>query len=134
MLIPQPGKDLQQSASYRPISLLNYDLKILTKILATRLIKVLPFLINIDQTHLMSDKSTDINLRGFLTHLQLSPGDTDTRVLVALHIQKASDSVNWHYMATVLAALGFSPSFHRCSTSLLWPRSIWGGTILSHPN
>lgn len=43
VLIPKPFKD----KPYRPISLLNYDLKILTKILATQLQTILPSLVNI---------------------------------------------------------------------------------------
>lgn len=64
ILMPKPGKDPKSCASYRPISLLNYDLKILTKVVAARLVKVLLSLVNIDQTGLMPPgKSTDINLR-----------------------------------------------------------------------
>lgn len=55
----------------RPISLLYYDFKILTKVLVSRVIKILLSLINIDQMDFMPGKSTDINLRRVLTHLQL---------------------------------------------------------------
>lgn len=37
VLIPKPEKDLSNCASYRPIFLLCYDLKILNKILVTRM-------------------------------------------------------------------------------------------------
>lgn len=62
VVLPKPGKTLQHRSSYRSKFLLNYELKILTKVLATRVLKVLPTLIDIDQTGLMAGKSTDINL------------------------------------------------------------------------
>lgn len=42
-VIPKDSKDPAQFASYRPISLLNVDLKIFTKILANRLLPHMPF-------------------------------------------------------------------------------------------
>lgn len=113
VLIPKPGKDISLCAFYRPISLLNYDLKILTKILATRLRTILPSLINIDQTGFMPGKSTDINLRRVFTHLQLPPTESSTRVMVTLDIEKALDSVAWPFMSTVLEVMGFGEVFRR---------------------
>lgn len=37
VVIPKPGKDAELCPSYRPISLLNVDDKILTKVLVNRL-------------------------------------------------------------------------------------------------
>ena len=49
-LIPKPNKDTTLLDNLRPISLLNTDYKILTKVIAKRLEKVLPKIINPDQT------------------------------------------------------------------------------------
>ena len=49
-LIPKKNMDKTILENLRPISLLNVDYKILTKVLAKRLEKVLPKLINADQT------------------------------------------------------------------------------------
>ena len=49
-LIPKPNKDTTVLDNLRPISLLNTDYKILTKVIAKRLEKVLPKIINPDQT------------------------------------------------------------------------------------
>lgn len=49
VLIPKPGKNLELPESYRPISLLQLDIKILAKILAVRLNKVILTLIHPDQ-------------------------------------------------------------------------------------
>lgn len=62
VLIPTLGINTQEWASYRPISLLNVDAKLLSKVLAIRLSTVLEDLIHIDQTWFMTGKGTDINL------------------------------------------------------------------------
>ena len=49
-LIPQKDKNKAILENLRPISLLNVDYKLLTKVLANRLEKVLPKIINSDQT------------------------------------------------------------------------------------
>lgn len=49
LVITKEDKYFMQCRSYRPISLLNVDLKFFTKILALRLQKQLPTLIHLDQ-------------------------------------------------------------------------------------
>lgn len=61
VVIPKPGKDL--CSSYRPISLPNVDVKILTKVLANQLNRIILSLIHGDQTEFMPGKGNDINLR-----------------------------------------------------------------------
>ena len=45
-LLPSKDKDLRNLANWRPVSLLNTDYKILTKLLAIRLQKVIPTIVN----------------------------------------------------------------------------------------
>ncbi|XP_053571569.1 uncharacterized protein LOC128661325 [Bombina bombina] len=47
--IPKPGKNPEFCESYRPISLINGDVKLYAKILASRLNKILPVLVHPDQ-------------------------------------------------------------------------------------
>ena len=48
-LLPKKEKDLRYLANWIPMSLLNTDYKILKKLLAIRLQKVIPTIINADQ-------------------------------------------------------------------------------------
>lgn len=66
------GKADDDCASYRPISLLNTDLKLLSKILALCLETVLPSIINNDQTGFITGRNSCSNMRRLLNVIQLS--------------------------------------------------------------
>lgn len=74
VVLPKPGKNPELCSSYRPISLLNVDLKILSKVLAGCLNSVITALIHPDQTGFMPGRGTDINIRRLLTHLDREGG------------------------------------------------------------
>lgn len=67
VVVPKLGKDLELCSSYGPISLLNFDANILTRVLASCLNRVILLLIHRDQTGFMPGKGTDINLRRLYT-------------------------------------------------------------------
>nr|XP_033818220.1 uncharacterized protein LOC117368600 [Geotrypetes seraphini] len=58
VILPKPGRDPLLCGSYRPISLLNLDAKILAKVLAQRLGRVLPSLIHQDQAGFIQRRQT----------------------------------------------------------------------------
>lgn len=60
-VIPKPGKDPLQCASYRPISLLNCDIKLFTKIIATRLNVILQRIVSLDQVGFIQSKEVRDN-------------------------------------------------------------------------
>lgn len=133
VLLLKPGKDPQLCSSYHPIALLNSDLKILAKVLATRLAKVISTLVDIDQTGFIPGMSTDTNLRRLFTHLQMDNTEFPAKVAVSIDIEKAFDSVDWQYMHKVLENMGFGPGF-RCWVNLLYsaPRmAVRLGTMVS---
>lgn len=111
VLIPKPHKDHDYCESYRPISLINMDAKILVKILAQRLNKVIASIIHLDQTGFIPARSTAINLRCLFTVLQSEGPNPDTRVVVSLDTHKAFNYIEWPYLLAVLKRLRFRPKF-----------------------
>lgn len=121
IVIPKPGKDPDLCSSYRPISLLNVDAKILAKVLATRLNTVILSLIHGDQTGFMPGKGTDINLRRLFTVIASSTGEGGAGVVASLDAEKAFDSVEWEYLWHILPRFGMGPKFVK------WVRLLYSG-------
>ncbi len=61
-VIPKGSKDRLDCANYRPISVLNLDYKLFTSIIAKRLEKILPRVINMDQTGFVLTRQTHDNI------------------------------------------------------------------------
>ena len=59
----KPGKSPEPYQSHRPLSITNVDSKILTKVLANRLLKLMPLLVRPDQAGFIPGRSTADNLR-----------------------------------------------------------------------
>lgn len=73
------------------IFLLNVNVKILAKVLASRINDVILTLINEDQTGFMPSKGTDINLRRLYTVLASTDFLTILDVVASLDAEKALD-------------------------------------------
>lgn len=109
IVLPKPGKDPHYPESYRPISLLPVDIKILAKILSSRLNTVI--LIHTSQTGFMPGKNTAMNIRWLFMNVQAQHDNAGTRVVVALDTAKALNSFEWLYLLECLSSYGFGPNF-----------------------
>ena len=67
-LIPKKDRDAMDPGSYRPINLIDVDGKILTKVLATRIERSMPY-IHADQVGFVKERSSLDNVRRLL-HLE----------------------------------------------------------------
>lgn len=94
-LILKPGKSPEESGSYRPISLLNTDAKIIAKALAMRLEKVLPWLVYSDQNGFVKNHQGFHNVRRVL-NLVHAGDDTPDTAIFSLDAERLSTDLNGH--------------------------------------
>ena len=110
-LIPKKGKDRKLLKNWRPISLLNTDYKLITKMLANRIKKVLPYLINEDQTGYIKGRYIGYNIRKMEDCIQFLNVKKLPGILLSIDFEKAFDSLNWNYILSVLKELNFGDTF-----------------------
>ena len=97
--------------NYRPISLLNVDLKILSCVLAQRLKIVLPKIVNEDQTGYVKNRFIGFNLRQIQDIIDYSETYKIEGAIIFVDFTKAFDSLEWNFMFTTLKHFGFNDSF-----------------------
>ena len=97
---------------YRPITLLNTELKILARVLANRLQLVISDLIGPEQTYAVKGRSIQDNLHLIREVLEGIKDDIEA-ALFSLDQSKAFDRVDHRFLATVLDTAGFEPEFRR---------------------
>ena len=108
-LIHKKG-DKEQLGNYRPISLLNYDLKIFSKILANRLKLTIG---NVVQEHQYAKPGSQISTATILLRdlYWTATQNQSEAFLVSIDFKKAFDSVDHSWLYLVLQKMGFPHKF-----------------------
>ena len=109
VLLPKEGKDSKDIKNWRPITLSNCDLKIITKSLASKMAVVLDQIIVNSQTAYVPGRSVADNLRTNFFFKQFCKSNKVNAVLISLDAKKAFDSVDHKYIEETLRAYGFGP-------------------------
>ena len=96
--------------NYRPISLINVDIKILCKTLANRLIPILPNIIHTSQTAVYG-RRIDHTIHLIRDLIDLANKDDDTAAFIFLDQEKAFDRVNHNLLFKVMKSFGIGDNF-----------------------
>lgn len=110
-LILKPDRDGAEPASYRPISMLNLDCKIFTKILANRLNNCIESLVHKDQTGFIPNRYSFFNTRRVLDIMYYKFHSDSKHAIICLDAEKAFDQVEWGYLFGVLQRFGLGDLF-----------------------
>ena len=109
-LIYKDKGEIYLLTNYRPIALMNVDVKILCKLLSTRLMYILPSIIHESQTAVYGRKiGNTINLVRDI--IDLANKNNEEAALLFLDQEKAFDRVSHTFLFKVLEKFGFGRTF-----------------------
>ena len=110
-LLEKKDKDKRYIQNWRPISLLNVDTKIISKALAYRLKKVLPEIINYDQTAYIHGRYIGESTRLIYDILESTDLFNISGYIMTADVEKAFDSMDHTFLIATLRKFGFGEYF-----------------------
>ena len=110
--------DKRDLKNWRPISLLNVDYKICSKVVSLRLANVLGSIIDPDQTCSIPGRSIFSNLTLLRDTLAFIERTNEAGILLSLDQEKAFDRVDCSFLLNLLELFGFGPWFRSCIATL----------------
>jgi len=131
VLLPKKG-DLSDLSNWRPITLINTDCKVFTRIMNSRVTSVASRLINKVQTGFMQNRyigDQGMALRVIMDNAKTAKANNKNEfeeyVGVMLDNNKAYDRVHPRYLAQVLQKFGFPMEFIRCIENLFFDNELF---------
>ena len=112
-LIPKGDVNLTNLKNWRPISLLNVDYKLLSKLLAKRMEQILPKLIHTNQTGFISGRYIGQNIRLLSDIMEFSDSKKFPGILLFVDFEKAFDTLEWSFILKTLEAFNFGDNFKK---------------------
>ena len=101
------GGDNLDLKNYRPISLTNYDYKILAFVISNRIQKVITTLVHSDQVAYIKGRYIGNNARHILDVIEYAENFNEEGAIICLDFQKAFDSLEWDFMFKALRHFNF---------------------------
>ena len=112
-LIEKKDLDRCDLKNWRPISLLNVDVKIASKVIAERMKRLLPGLIHHNQTGYIPGRNIGENIRSILDIMSFTQAKNLPGLLLFIDFEKAFDSLEWHFLEKCLELFNFGPDLIR---------------------
>ena len=112
-LIGKPGKDSCLINSWRPISLLNTDIKVLSKVLSNRIKHLLPKIIHPDQSAFVSNRYIGEPIRQISDLLNYTDENNIPGILFGADFASAFDSIDYNFMFSVFKKFGFGEVYRK---------------------
>ena len=106
-LIPKKNKPTNLLKNWRRITLLNCDYKIATKSIVSRIRKVLPKIINNDQTGFLKGRFIGENIRLIDSIINYTNTEKIPGLLLFVDFEKAFDSIEWSFIEKTLKYYNF---------------------------
>ena len=113
VLVPKGNKDKRLLKNWRLISLLNMDYKILAKVLAIRLQKIISEIIHSNQVGYIKGRYIGDNIRTMLDILDITKEHADPGLMVTIDFKKIFDTISWEFLQKTLVYFNFGPVFQK---------------------
>ena len=110
-LIPKKSKDIVYIKNWRPITLLNYDYKIIAKAIANRLDTVIRDLVGSQQTRFISGRSIHFNIMKTMEVVMYLHKNNKPGVVAMVDFEKCFDCEDYRAIKGVFKYFGFGPKF-----------------------
>ena len=118
-LIEKKDRDKRFIKNWRPISLLNVDMKLISKVLASRLKSVISSIVNENQVAYVNNRFISESGRLISDVLEITNSLNIEGLLMTVDIEKAFDSINHSFMICVLKNFGLGNGFRKWIQILL---------------
>ena len=131
-LLEKVGQSILKLKSWRPLSLLNVDFKVFSKILASRLHTVLNDIIHDSQTGFIKGRYMAENIMKMMNLIEYCNKNAKSAAILSIDFEKAFDKVSWQATIEALKLFGIGDKFvnlikimFQCPTSTVLNNGFW---------